>query len=57
MAQPHQSTPYNAASGYASFINGSGSTDTALFPGSSSRRQLATVSPHGNKDDYVYCYC
>jgi hypothetical protein len=52
-----ESVHYNAASGSASFINESGSTDTTLFQASSSRRQLATVSPNGNKADYVYRYC
>lgn len=52
-----ESAHYNASSGSASFINESGSTDTTLFQISPSRRQLATVSPHGNKADYVYRYC
>lgn len=46
-----------ATSGSVSFINETGTTDTTLFSASTTRRQLATVTPNGNKADYVYRYC
>ena len=52
-----ESVHFKASTGSASFINEAGATDTTLFTASTTRRTLASVTPHGNKADYVYRYC
>ncbi len=51
------SVQYNLSVGSVVFINETGSTDTALFSVSTSKRTIANVDPYRNQADYVYRYC
>jgi hypothetical protein len=47
----------NQSSGTVTFINETGSVDTALFTVSPTKRTIADVNPNRNKADYVYRSC
>jgi hypothetical protein len=51
------SVQYNLSTGSVTFINETGSTDTALFWVGTTKRTIADVSPYRNMADYVYRYC